>query len=86
MDERITMLRTIDNKDDPTKLTYEAWCDYNNKHNYIQHPEQETMRYWIQLWRSIPNTNFENFQLKAYPDQDYIDHTWKDLLMYNATC
>lgn len=81
---RLSMLRTVDNKDDPTKLTYEAWIEYNNKHNFIQHPEQETMRYWIQLWRSIPNTGFENFQLKAYPDQDYIDHTWKDLLMYNS--
>jgi hypothetical protein len=81
---RLDMLKTINNKDDPTKLSYIDWIAYNNNDHFIEHPTQPEMKYWIQVWRCIPNTGFENFQLKVYADEDYIDHTWKDLLMYNS--
>ena len=78
---RLEMLKTSTDTN-PVKLNYNDWIAYNNKTPFIVDSENNR-KYWMQVWRSIPETNNENFTLKVYPDLSYINHTWKDILNFN---
>jgi hypothetical protein len=84
LEEKLKMLKTATTQNDPTKLNFQDWVKWNNKDPFITEPSDESMKYWVQVWRAIPNTDNESFQLKVYPEEEYIDHTWKDLLNYNS--
>ena len=80
---KLNLLKTPTTISDPNKLNYEDWIKRNLKDPFIRHPTDESMKYWIQIWRYIPNTANENFQLKVYPEDRYVDHTWKDMINFN---
>jgi hypothetical protein len=80
---KLSKLKTLSTKDDPSKLNYNDWIAYLNEDPFIKHPTNESMKYWIQVWKSIPNTASENFQLKVYPNDDFIFHSWKDIVTFN---
>ena len=83
LQEKLKMLKTT-TQNDPTKLNFQDWVKWNNKDPFIREPFDENIKYWVQVWRAIPNTDNESFQLKVYPEEEYIDQTWKDLLNYNS--
>jgi len=80
--KRLDLLKKNGDKD-PSKLNFDQWTKYNNDNPFIIYPENKDMKYWIQCWKSIPNTDNENFQLRVYPDKSYLYHTWKDLVEHN---
>ena len=63
-------------------MSYNDWIKYNDNAPYIFYDTDKEYKYWIQAWRSIPNTDF--FQLKVYPDLKFINHSWHDIVDYNS--
>jgi hypothetical protein len=79
---RLEMLRTSSDNNS-AKMQYNDWINYNNKNPFVYTDQENDRKYWIQVWRLIPDTNNESFQLKSYPDLTYLNHTWKDLINFN---
>lgn len=80
---RLSLLKTANDRPETSKLDYHDWIAYNNKNPFVYTDQENDRKYWIQVWRSIPDTNNENFLLKSYPDTTYLNHTWKDLVNFN---
>ena len=81
--DRISLLKKSTDKQDSSKMEYADWIAYNNKNPFIYTDQEHDRKYWTQVWRLIPDTGNENFQLKSYPDLSYLNHTWKDLINFN---
>ena len=68
------------NKNPFIKLDYKDWIDYNNKNPFFN--KSDDIKYYMQIWRVIPNTDNRNFTLKVYPDQTVLNYSWIDFLNY----
>ena len=74
---KLNLLKTKENE---AGMPYEKWVNHINKDPFIYYPTNKDMKYWIQSWKVIPNTNNENYHLRIYPDNDFMYHTWADML------
>jgi len=86
LERRLSLLKTSTDTNTSSKLNYKDWIDMNNNSDLISFgSENKNIDYFIQVWRSIPNTNNEKFVLKVYPDKNWVDHTYDDFLKYINT-
>ena len=77
LQSKLNLLKTAQNQ---TGMPYQDWVDLINKDPFIYYPTKKDVKFWIESWKVIPNTNNENFQLRIYPNQDFLYHSWKDLI------
>ena len=83
LEKRIALLQSSESKNDETKMKFDEWVDYNNQSPYIYVDQENDRKYQVEVWKVIPETNDENYILKAYPRLALLDHTWTDVLEYN---
>ena len=74
---KLSLLKTKTNE---KGKTFEEWIKYLNKDPYIYHPTLDN-KFWIQCYKLIPEGT-ENFHLRVYPDESFLNHTFRDLIAY----
>ena len=76
--DKVNLLKTKTNE---TGKPFEEWIKYLNKDPYVYHPTFKENKFWIQCYKLIPEGT-ENFHLRVYPDETFLNHTFRDLIAY----
>jgi hypothetical protein len=84
--DRLKLLKTSeDDPNDKTKMEYNDWCQYNTDSPFIFVNREQDIKYFIQTWRLVPNTDYQHFKLRTYPDTKLLNHSWTDLYNFILT-
>lgn len=76
--DKVSLLKTKTNENGKP---FEEWIKYLNKDPYVYHPTFKENKFWIQCYKLIPEGT-ENFHLRVYPDETFLNHTFRDLIAY----
>lgn len=78
LNSKVSLLK---NKTNEEGKSFEEWVNYLNKDPYIYHPTTKENKFWIQCYKLLPEGT-ETFHLRVFPDQKFLNHTFRDLIAY----